>query len=302
MGSIKQTLPSPLLPVAPFILDSAEFQEKYDRVPFAFRHRLAGHPLLSLPALFDLAREMTKLGKQYVQYWHGDVPIGSHFGHPTEETAFVSSLEEAMLNFEQSGAFILINCAERSPAYKKLLDEVLDQVEGEVGLRDPGMSQRIAYIFIAAPGGVTPFHLDREITFLCQIQGKKTFYLWRPDDSVVVQQQSLERLFATNTNPRPNFQEEYMDRAMVFEMSPGDVVHSPFHAPHCAKAGDELSIAIGCTYRTLGTNRRARIHRVNHRLRKYGFRPSPLGTHPIGDTIKEQTLRVWEKGVRVLRR
>ena len=71
------------------------------------------------------------------------------------------------------GCWMVLRTSVCAEPYRKLLDECLDEVAPLVGGREGGMSQREGFIFLSAPGSVTPAHFDPEHNFLLQIRGQE---------------------------------------------------------------------------------------------------------------------------------
>src|SRR5207237_3493634 len=115
--------------------------------------------------------------------------------------------------------------AQAEPRYQRLLFEILDEVRPLSEPIDPGMRERIAYIFIASPGCVTPYHMDRDVNFLCQIEGRKEYWIWDHADREVLPETGLEILFARQQLRRPGFQPEYENRAHRFDLTAGTGVY-----------------------------------------------------------------------------
>ena len=66
-------------------------------------------------------------------------------------------------------------CAKRVPDYAKLLDACMDEIIALSGKDlDKVMKERNALIFINSPHRKTAYHIDRECSWLFQIQGRKT--------------------------------------------------------------------------------------------------------------------------------
>ena len=83
------------------------------------------------------------------------------------------SLRDTFDGMEKAGSYVLIRNAQLDPAFNGLVDDILDEVKTLVDPIEPGMCQRIAYVFIASPGSVTPYHMDRDINFHFNVRGTK---------------------------------------------------------------------------------------------------------------------------------
>ena len=280
-------------------IDRPSFPANYGRRPFTFNHSLQGHPLLSLGALFDLAR---RLPAAQVLHWNGRIPFSADIDAAAELYKADLSLTQAIAHLDTAGSFVLIREAETDPAYRALLHSILAEVAELTEPLDPGMRERIAYLFIASPGCVTPYHMDREINFLLQIQGRKDYWVWSPDDRDLLPEPGREQLFARQKLRRPEYRLEYQEKAHHNDLRAGTGVHQPFLAPHMAKNGDAVSVAMAATYRTQRTHRRAALYRLNHSLRQLGVAPTPVGQSAIRDSLKYGVVEAYRRARKLFRK
>jgi hypothetical protein len=139
---------------------------------------------------------------------------------------------------------------------------------------------------ISSPQSVTPYHMDREMNFLLQVQGRKLVHLWDPADRSVLSEEELEYFFAWHSTKAMRYREEIQSKAMVYELTPGMGVHHPSTAPHWVKNGDAVSISFSITYRSAASNRRDLVYRTNYLLRRTGIKPRPFGHSRSIDSIK----------------
>lgn len=273
-------------------------REDFNRRPFAFKHDLAAHPQLQLGALYDLA---TRLPKGEVLHWSGSIPIDANIDTASKTHATGVSLRETFDRMENAGSYILIRNAQLDPEFNRLVDDILDEVKGMVDPIEPGMCQRIAYVFIASPRSTTPYHMDRDINFHFNVRGAKWISIWDPFDRVVLPETGLESLFTDWNAPRPAYLPQFEPRARVFELHAGDGVHHPFTAPHAIRYGDDVAASFTVTFNTRPTNRRAAAHLVNHALRKVGVPPSPVGRSVARDELKAAALNLYRRARSVIK-
>lgn len=79
-------------------------------------------------------------------------------------------------------------------------------------------------------------------------------------------------------------------RPQTFALSPGDGVYVPVHAPHWVQNGETVSVSLSITFRTPVSDRAARVHSFNSRVRRLGMSPRPPGEHVATDRAKERVL------------
>jgi hypothetical protein len=269
-------------------LGESTFASRYNKTPFLFKHHLAAHPLLSLSSIFDLAKRHPRAE---ILHWDGSIPVTANIDVASKTHAVSVSLDDAIRNVETAGSYVLIRNAQLDPAIGLLVNEVLDEIQRSTEPIDPGMCDRIAYIFVAAPRSITPYHMDRDINFLFQIQGSKQIYVCDPSDRSVLPEQGLETLFGDWGARRPEYKPEYAARARLFELEPGTGVHQPFTAPHWVQNHDNVSVSISMTFRSGSAHRQAGVHVFNHALRRFGVTPTPFGRNRTLDSVKYQALQ-----------
>jgi hypothetical protein len=279
-------------------VDEHVLREHFNRQPFPFTHDLATHPQLQLGALFDLA---SRLPQAEVLHWSGSIAIDANIDTASRTHATGLSLHETFDRMEETGSYILIRNAQMDRTFNLLVDEILDEVAEMTDALEPGMCRRIAYVFIASPGSVTPYHMDRDINFHFNLRGTKRISIWDPLDRVVLPETGLESLFTDWNAPRPPYLPEFEPRARVFELRAGEGVHHPFTAPHAIRYGEEVAASFTVTFNTRATNRRAAAHFANHALRKVGLRPAPVGQSVARDELKAAALGLYRRAKSVVK-
>ena len=99
--------------------------------PFAIRHKLAGHPLLTLPRIAQLAAE---LPRDLIEYNSGKVAI-------SQDPDAIPSVDldpvELVKRIETAGAWMVLKRVENSPEYRTLLEDTLLSV-ARARLQQPG--------------------------------------------------------------------------------------------------------------------------------------------------------------------
>jgi hypothetical protein len=273
-------------------------REHFNRRPFPFTHDLATHPQLQLGALYDLA---SRLPPAEVLHWSGSIAVDANIDTASKTHATGLSLRETFDRMNDAGSYVLIRNAQVDPSFNRLVDEILNEVQARTDPLEPGMCQRIAYIFIASPRSVTPYHMDRDVNFHFNVCGTKWISIWDPFDRVVLPETGLESLFTDWNAPRPAYLPEFEPRARVFELRAGDGVHHPFTAPHAVRYGDEVAASFTVTFNTRATNRRAAAHFVNHKLRRVGLPPLPVGRSIARDELKAAALGLYRRAKSVVK-
>jgi hypothetical protein len=168
--------------------------------------------------------------------------------------------------------------------YRTLVDEVLDDVKPEVDRRDPACCTAPGWIFVTSPNTITPFHMDKEHNFILQIQGRSACTSGSPTTSWCSARKratcSTRTTAATSSSARGA-----RARAHVFDLEPGMGAYMPSTSPHLVENLDGPSITASFTYYTDATRRNARLHTLHQRMRGWGLKPSPVGAHPMLDSV-----------------
>jgi hypothetical protein len=263
-------------------LDRQLFQDNFNKRHFLLRHSLSDHPLFQLPRLIELARQTATLRPDDVYYDSGVTRINQRWG--TAPCAY--AVDETIERIETADAFIILKRVESDSAYARILHECMGDILGVAG---PGLNRKMrrkeAIIFIASPRRVTTYHIDSECNFLLQLRGRKNISVFQHDDRDVLPEEEIERFWTADTNAAV-FKPHLQHRADNIVLEPGTGLHIPVNAPHWARNGSEVSVALSINYHGYDTER-AGIYCVNHYLRqKLGLLPTPPFQHRFLDDVK----------------
>lgn len=263
-------------------------------------HALSEHPLLQIDALVELGRRQQS--RNLVRTHTGDATAGTSFAdapnlHPNEKSA-VATLAE----IEKANAWMSLLNVQADPVYRKLIDEILDEVRPATDRRDPGMCYRAGWIFVSSPNAVTPFHMDHEHNFILQIRGTKRLYTWDPFDREVVSERAQELFHDSHSRELVTWSEAWRARARIFDLEPGLGGYMPSTTPHMVENGPTPSVTISFTYYTDSTRQRELLYRGNAQLRRLGVTPTPVGASPSRDRVKTAMLSGYTNARNAVRR
>lgn len=262
-------------------IDPAGFQAHFARSPYAIGHALCAHPLLDLDRIARLA---DALPAAQVEHNVGNVPELLPGGVAPQLDA---SPGEIARGIRSNGCWMVLKNIETDPEYARLLHEALDEVVPLVGDREGPMRRREGFVFLSAPGSVTPAHVDPEHNFLLQISGTKTMVVGRFADEQARQRELERQVTGSHRNVEAMFHD-----ARELPLGPGDGVYMPVYAPHLVRNGPEVSISLSITWRTPQTEALDRTHAANAALRRLGLSPASPGTRPRADRVKVGAARV----------
>lgn len=261
--------------------DPELFRGKFDRSPFALEHDLAQHPLFTLPRLLQLAQALRRV-PHYVAFDAGEVKVEQRWDIRPKNSY---TLEEALANIQNTGAWVILKHTETDPEYGQLMQEIMSELERLSGrpLRQQ-MKNLEAQIMITSPNRVTPYHLDNECNVLLQIQGEKDLYVFNQKDREVLTEQELEKFWAGDWNAG-EYKARCQERATKFRLKPGGAAHIPVNAPHWVKNDNNVSVSLSVNFEWKDEVT-ANVYRANYFLRKLGMNPNPPGVSGFGDSFK----------------
>jgi len=283
-------------------LDEDLFTAHFDRYPFKIAHNLAGHPLLQIPRLVELARS---LGHP-ILYFRGDHAINQVDEGSAGKRTFTDrnlarpdlSAVETLAQIESCRAWMQLRDVGADPEYAALLEQIIDEFRGPAERVSPGLSAPRADIFVSSPGSTTPFHLDEEHNFLLQIRGSKKFSIADGFNPAVLEPERLRAYFHGSGELAP-YSGHLEQHSVHVDLGPGEGVHIPPCHPHWVQNGNEVSVSLGILWFSDVTARRRHLYRVNGWLERAGLHPPVPGSSPLGDSIKalplvmKRRLRRW---------
>ncbi|MGE5624364.1 MAG: JmjC domain-containing protein [Bacillota bacterium] len=255
-------------------LDEGTCRDGLGRREFGITHSLAGHPLLSLEALAELA---DALPPGAVERHDANQPLLVPGG--AEELSGPPS--ETVRTIEHNGRWMVMWNLEQIAPYKQLMDQVLDEALPHLPPREGEMGRRESFLFLSAPHSITPVHFDPEHNFLLQIRGTKEVDVGRFPDKAW----ELRELNRYYDGGHRNLV-EIPPRSGVFYMRPGDGIYLYPWAPHWVYNGPEVSVSLSITFRTARSQREENASLFNRRLRRRGWSPRPAGESEMLDRAK----------------
>lgn len=261
--------------------DPVVFARDFDKNCFTFTHRLSNSPLFKTDQVLTLARQRAR-DPNDVYFDTGEIRVDQRWD---QTPPCDMPVDELLQRIETAGAWILLRSVQEDPEYARLLDACMDEI---VALSGRDLSQvrklRDSIIFINSPHRITTYHIDRECSWLYQIQGRKTISIFEPTDRDVLPEWEIEKFWAVDNNA-PTYKPQYQSRATVIELLPGQGVHIPVGAPHWVRNGPEVSVSLNINFHYLDAIT-ADVYRANYWLRRLGLNPTPPRVSPFKDAIK----------------
>ena len=256
-------------------IDAAHLSACFGRAAFAVTHALTEHELLTVESIAQLAK---RLPADRVEHNRANLPKVVD-PHAVERVDL--PVDEIARTIESNNCWMVLKNIELDAAYRELLNETLDEVAPLVADREGGMVAREGFIFLSAPGSMTPSHTDPEHNFLLQVRGTKSMNVGSFPDPMT-EQLALEHALGgghRNVGWEPKDPRE-------FALAPGDGVYVHPHAPHWVQNGPTVSVSLSITFATPVSEQTRRVHAINARLRRLGLKPAPPGKRPRADRHK----------------
>jgi len=262
--------------------------EAYPGKPAVLGHSLVGHILLDLEVL---GRAALRMDPAHVERRMPPSRNGAEFAMAPGDDQPIDSV---IRDIRHSGNWVMLRVIEQLPEYEALLHGLLEEV-GPAIAPNTGRHRDIrGFLFISAPGTLTPFHFDAEYNILFQIAGDKQFatYGFGPPFITPEKQEAYhqdgENLLA--------WRKEFADAGQVHGLFPGDALYVPYGAPHWVKVGTQPSISLSVTWQTDWSRHHADAHLLNGALRRKGLPlPPPPPAWPESSAWRSRLYRVAHK-------
>ena len=281
------------LPAPIFNHKPGEFRDHFNRLSFSVSHNLAHHPLFDVPNLIELASLLWSKGTGKVTFQAGDIPANLRWDEVPRKR---SSVAAALRNIEHSDSWVLLKGVQEDPRYRAILESCFREIEE---MTDPGLRKAVswmdAYIFIASPRSVTPYHIDHECNFLLQICGEKEISIFDPCDRSVLTDEEIERYYVGDLSAA-TYKHETQKRGKVYHLSPGVGAHLPVRSPHWVKNGASFSVSLSVHFFLHSEDMRARVYQFNHYLRQLDIAPTPPARSALRDGLKVRTVGLLGAG------
>lgn len=263
------------------------FAECYPETPHKLAHRLDTHPLLEFERLAELAEV---LPASSIEYNLADLPIAVD-GKPDRPDLTIGQM---IRQIGDAGSWCVLQNIEQDPEYAALLDALLDGVVPEVEAKTGKMLNRVGFIFVTSPGGVTPCHFDPEHNILLQVRGSKVMTQFPPGDTLYCPDEAHE-IYHTGGPREVPWNPRLESEGMELTIGPGEGLFVPVMAPHFVRNGPEPSISLSITWRSEWSYEEADARAFNAVLRRAGLRPRAPGRWPERNRAKAWGWRVLRK-------
>jgi hypothetical protein len=278
------------------------FSSNFNRLPHEFAHRLSGSKLFELSRIIDLTekvatRKNPHLAGGDVYFNDGPIEAGEKPLRPDmPRTAAIDLIRK----IETSQTWIILKHVEREPGYREMMESCIRDIlelSGRELLRKIKWFEAI--IFVTSPNRVTEYHLDREVSWILQIQGDKEIHLFDRADKNIVPDEELEAYW-TADNRAARYKPEYESRAIIYQMRPGSGVHIPINCPHWLRNGNNVSVTVNINFQ-FHDRYWANLYRANYYLRRAGIVPVAPGVHATSDRVKSAAYTALQRAKQMVK-
>jgi hypothetical protein len=260
------------------------------RRPARFTHGLAGHPLLGIDAIAELAES---LGADGISADNAVKPLVD----PGYVSLAVEGVGDRIRSLASSDSWFTLLNIERHPRYAALIDGMVDRIAADADLPPASLWNRWGFVFASSPGSITSAHFDVEHSLLFQLEGRRTLSFGRFGDADV-REHEVERYWRGESFGRVEAMPEHV---ADLELAPGVGAYIPPYVPHWLVNGDAASLSLTITFYTRSNADEIDVQVVNHRLRRLGLHPAPYGRSRGRDRAKAAAMRGYRGARRWLR-
>ncbi len=176
------------------------------------------------------------------------------------------------------------------PEYADVVNRLYEELEATC----PGLStyNRSANLLISSPKAIVYYHLDCPVNMLWHIRGQKRVWAY-PLESGIVSDETIEGVLCGEKSEELEFQPEWDELAMVYDLDPGEMVTWPQHTPHRVVNTHGVNVSLSTEHMTSRAARRNNVFLANRHFRQLlgkEFRSTQLtGWRPAA---KELALRI----------
>src|SRR5262245_17116261 len=259
-----------------------ESRETFGDAPFKIRNSLPGHPLFQddriKRLLRTIPREKIEIRRVEVD---GSHDRGYKRGPMLKDVDPVAAFEGLA---EQPTWMLLHDMWKHDADYADLLRQYVgDLADSFEEVRAP-LSDVGCWMFLSSGKSVVHFHADPDQSFLNQVRGGKTAFVY---PARVLPEPVVEELVYALDQGVVRYDPAYEPQMFPpTHLSPGESVFLPLYAPHRVINDDTVCVSWNVGFNTRRSRRRRDAHCVNLELRHLGMTPTPVGRRRWLDAMK----------------
>lgn len=185
----------------------------------------------------------------------------------------------------------------RDEAYKPFFTGLFDQLKR----LNPGYAPIRAFgsIILSSQGAQAFYHSDVSETLFLHVRGRKRFRVY-PPHAPWLDEQSLEAILHKDQTEDIPFETRWDEDAATFDLSPGDFLTWPLHAPHRVENIEGLNVSITCEVVTRASMMKNAVLHANGALRRMGFTPRSTSAKGLQAYAKLAISKGWKLGQKLV--
>jgi hypothetical protein len=269
-------------PLQPRLIEIPPQKSAVNPAPFRAANRLVGHPLFEDQRIKKLLRTLPRQRIEIRDVQTLATNDGSYKrGAMLTDVDPVDTFERLG---EKPGWMLLHESWIHDPDYAQLAKDYMQDVSETLAGVGDDTSDLGCWIFLSSGKCVVHFHADPDQSFLNQIRGGKTVFVY---PASVVPEDAAEKLVYTEDQAAVPYRPEYEPHMFPpVHIGPGESVFLPLYAPHRVTNDDGVSISLNVGFQTRISRRSRTVRLVNLEMRQLGLRPSPIDRRPVVDSVK----------------
>jgi hypothetical protein len=256
----------------------------HSEAPFKIKNSLVGHPLFEDDRLKRLLRT---LPRDHVEIRAVQLIGAADGGYRRGELLKGADPVDTFERLAEKPAWMLLHQSWiHDPEYAELIGQYVGDLSETVAGVGDDVSDLGCWLFLSSGRCVVHFHADPDQSFLNQIRGSKTVFVY---PTKILPELTVERLVYTSNQGVVTYEPEY--EAAMFPPVPlaaGETVFLPLFAPHRVINDGGVSVSINVGFHTRESRRRRSVHLVNLEMRRLGLRPAPFNMRPAVDSVKQR--------------
>lgn len=264
--------------------------------PFTIANRLADHPLFTDDRIKALLRRLPRDRVEVRRVTVDPDPAGGWKRGPLDPDVDPVAAFEGLA--QRPTWMLLHDTWKHDEGYRGLLEQYLGDLRAAFpslrgAIRDPG-----CWMFLSSGRSVVHFHADPDQSFLNQVRGGKTVFVY---PAKVLPEATVEELVYAYDQGVVRYDPAFEpQRFPPTHLAPGQSVFLPLYAPHRVTNDDTVCVSWNVGFNTAATRRRRDVHCVNLELRHLGLTPTPVGRRPWLDGLKRTSRFVFKAKNRLL--
>jgi len=263
-------------------------REHFGRRPLLATHTLHEQELFSDAALSELLDAFPRQ-HLYAMTMGGDLTRPDEIRLALHDDVSGSELLRAVKN---GRLWLNVTRVDRVDArYRRLIDTLYEQLAAQVPGFAPTGSQ--GTLLISSPRAFVYYHADGAASALWHLRGCKRIWIYPALDTRYASREFIEDIFAGVRHEYLPYQHAFDERAVCYELRPGQWVTWPQNAPHRVTNLDSFNVSLSTEYFTAATQRRQRVYMANRFFRtKLGVRNLSADETGVVAAAKTLTHRV----------